>query len=115
MIYDYTFQQRFSRIKLNELIARKILDVDENAPLWLIKNNYLKLAKKYHPDINKNTEKLFRDINTAYAILTKKNFDVESATFLTISEEEMARLEEESKVKKPKEKSYYEFWKNRFF
>ncbi len=115
MIYEYAFQQRFNKIKLNELIARKILGVDENAPLWLIKHNYLKLAKRFHPDINKNSEELFRDINTAYAILTKKDFDIENAVFLTIDDEEIERLRDETAIKKPKENNYYEFWKNRFF
>ncbi len=115
MIYDFTFQRRFSKIKLNETIARKILDVEEDAPEWIIKNNYLKLAKKYHPDINRGSDELFKDINTAYLILTKKEFDVENAQFLTLDNDEIAEIEKESLIKKPKEKSYYDFWKNRFF
>ncbi len=115
MIYEFTFQQRFSKIRLYETIARKILDVDEDAPEWIIKNNYLKLAKKYHPDINKDSEELFKDINTAYSILTKKDFDIENAKFLTIDKDEIEQIEQEISIRKPKEKNYYDFWKNRFF
>ncbi len=115
MIYDYTFQTRFSRIRLNELIARKILGVDENDPEWIIKSRYLKLAKRYHPDINGGNAEIFKDINTAYSILTKKDFDVENARFLTLSEDEIRQIEEESRTIKPKEDNYYDFWKNRFF
>ncbi|MFF2875491.1 DnaJ domain-containing protein [Gottfriedia sp. NPDC057991] len=31
-----------------------------------IKNQYKKLAKKYHPDLNKGTEELMTNINVAY-------------------------------------------------
>ncbi len=115
MIYDFTFQKRFGKIKLNETIARMILNVDEDAPEWIIKNNYLKLAKKYHPDINRGSDAAFKDINTAYLILTKEGFDVENAKFLTLKREEIEKIEQESMLKKPKEKNYYDFWKNRFF
>ncbi len=115
MIYDYTFQKRFSKIRLNEAIARKILNVSEDDPEWIIKSNYLKLAKKYHPDINSGSDELFKDINTAYSILTKNGFDIENAEFLTLTEEEIDEIEKESVLKKQKEKNYYDFWKNRFF
>ncbi len=115
MIYEYFFQQRFSKIRLYEIAARKILNVEEDDPEWIVKNNYLKLAKKYHPDINKGSEDLFKDINTAYSILTKKDFDIEGVKFLTISSQELSQIEQESSVRKPKEKNYYDFWKNRFF
>ena len=97
------------------MVARKILNVEEDDPEWIIKNNYLKLAKKYHPDINKNSEDLFKDIGTAYSILTKKEFDTENAKFLTINQQELTQIEQENSVRKPKEKNYYDFWKNRFF
>ncbi len=114
MIYDFTFQKHFNKIRLNETIARKILNVEDDAPEWIIKNNYLKLAKKYHPDINRGSDELFKDINTAYLILTKKEFDIENATFLTLSKDEIDEIEKDS-LKKPKEKNYYDFWKNKFF
>ncbi|AEA33477.1 DnaJ domain-containing protein [Hippea maritima] len=114
MIYDFSFQNRFTKIKRYEIAARKLLGVNEDDPEWIIRNNYLKLAKKYHPDINKKSEELFRDINTAYMILTKKDFDVENAKFLTISEDELEELEKEYAIER-KTADYYSYWKNRFF
>ncbi len=114
MIYDFSFQERFTKIKKYEIVARKLLGVAEDTPDYIIKNNYLKLAKRCHPDINKNTEDLFKDINTAYMILTKKNFDIENAKFYTISEKEIDEIEKEYSLKR-KINNYYENWKERFF
>ncbi len=114
MIYDFSFQNRFSKIRRYEIVARRILGVDENDPEWIIKNNYLRLAKRYHPDINKSTEDLFKDINTAYMILTKKDFDIENAKFYTVSEEKMEEMEKEYSIKKKME-NYVDYWKERFF
>ncbi len=114
MIYDYTFQKRFNKIKKYEIIARRILGVEENDPEWIIRNNYLKLAKKYHPDLNRKTEELFKDINTAYLILTKKDYDIENARFFTITEEDMEEIEREYEIKR-KSNNYYEYWKEKFF
>ena len=49
----------------------KILGVDKNASKEAIKAAYKKLAKQYHPDLNKSsdaTEK-FKEINEAAAVL----------------------------------------------
>jgi len=49
----------------------KTLELDENATPEQIKKAYRKLAKKYHPDINKSpqAEEKFKEINGAYEIL----------------------------------------------
>jgi curved DNA-binding protein len=54
------------------------LEIDENATSSELKKAYRKLAKKYHPDINKSSqaEEKFKEINAAYEVLgdeKKKN------------------------------------------
>lgn len=54
------------------------LEVNENASADEIKKAYRKLARKYHPDVNKdaNAEEKFKEINAAYEVLSdpqKKN------------------------------------------
>jgi len=49
----------------------KILGIERNATQEEIKNAYKKMAKKYHPDINKteDAEKTFKKVNEAYEVL----------------------------------------------
>lgn len=50
----------------------EILNISTDADISAIKSAYRKLAKKYHPDINKNSPKaeaLFKIINNAYEVL----------------------------------------------
>ena len=52
----------------------KILEVSENATKDEIKKSFKRLAKKYHPDINKdnkNAEQKFKEISEAYEVLGK--------------------------------------------
>ena len=53
----------------------EILGVDRNADSSTIKSAYRKLARKYHPDVNKTkeAEEKFKDINEAYEVLSDKN------------------------------------------
>jgi curved DNA-binding protein len=51
------------------------LEISENATPSEIKKAYRKLAKKYHPDINKDpkAEEKFKEINAAYEVLSDEN------------------------------------------
>ena len=50
------------------------LEISENATEAEIKKAYRKLARKYHPDVNKeaSAEEKFKEINAAYEILSDK-------------------------------------------
>ena len=50
----------------------EILGVNKNATPEEIKSAFRQLARKYHPDINKesNAEAVFKEINEAYGVLS---------------------------------------------
>lgn len=67
---DLGFKERYEK-------ACRTLELDYNPDIYQVKLNYRKLAKKYHPDINKEqgaTEK-FQEINDAYEFLTEENIN----------------------------------------
>ena len=47
-----------------------LLEISSNASSKEIKNAYKRMAKKYHPDVNKNGHDIFVRINNAYSILS---------------------------------------------
>ncbi len=53
----------------------EILGVDKKADTKTIKKKFRELAKKYHPDINKEegTEEKFKEIQEAYEVLSDEN------------------------------------------
>ncbi len=53
----------------------EILGVDKSADTKTIKKKFRELAKKYHPDINKEegTEEKFKDIQEAYEVLSDES------------------------------------------
>jgi molecular chaperone DnaJ/curved DNA-binding protein len=48
----------------------RILGVDRGADEKTIKSAYRKLARKYHPDVNKGQDARFKEINEAYEVLS---------------------------------------------
>jgi DnaJ-class molecular chaperone len=48
----------------------RILGVDRSADDKAIKSAYRKLARKYHPDVNKGNDTRFKEINEAYEVLS---------------------------------------------
>src|SRR5919108_1117468 len=48
----------------------KILGVDRKADDATIKSAYRKLARKYHPDVNKGKDDRFKEIAEAYEVLS---------------------------------------------
>jgi len=61
----------------------EILELDQTSSIDDIRKNYLKLAKKYHPDHNHGNIEMFQKVSKAYECLSKKesrkNYDLEYA------------------------------------
>ena len=53
----------------------EVLGVEKNADDAAIKKAYRALAKKYHPDLNRDrdTTEKFQEINSAFEFLTEEN------------------------------------------
>jgi len=55
------------------------LNVEQHAEMDEIKKNYYRLAKKYHPDLNKGHEDKFKLIKEAYEVIgdekNRKDYD----------------------------------------
>lgn len=51
----------------------EVLGVGKNADKEEIKRAYRRLARKYHPDVNKDpgAEDLFKEVNRAYEVLSE--------------------------------------------
>ncbi len=75
----------------------KILGVDKNATADQVKRQYRKLARKYHPDVNKATdaEKAFKELGEAYEVLKdpekRKLYDQYGADWKTGKQQEEYR------------------------
>lgn len=68
----------------------KILGVTKNSSSKEIKKSYYQLAKKYHPDTNKddpNASKKFQEVSEAYEILSDDTKRKEYDTFGTTTEQ----------------------------
>lgn len=67
-VNDLGFKEKYEQ-------ACKILGVGVDTDVYEVKLNYRKLAKKYHPDINKDPDAttMFTKVNDAYEFLTEEN------------------------------------------
>jgi DnaJ-domain-containing protein 1 len=62
------------RMKRKEREALGVMDLEPGATLDMVKTQYKKLVKKYHPDVNrgnKASEETFKHITAAYTLLIK--------------------------------------------
>lgn len=61
----------YSNTKIHSKAAYEILGLQTNAHPMEIKEAYLKLSKKFHPDVSSmtNSVEMFKNINEAYKIL----------------------------------------------
>lgn len=59
----------------------EVLELEQTATIDEIRKNYLRLAKKYHPDHNDGKSEMFERVSKAYECLSKKesrkNYDLE--------------------------------------
>ena len=88
----------------------EILQINQNASPEIIEKAYKTLAKKYHPDLQeesnkKQAEEILKEINEAYEILSdpnKKNLYDQNLKNQTISQEEYDQVHEENEFLKEK-------------
>ena len=64
--------------------ACKVLQVPYDTDIYQVKLNYRKLAKKYHPDINKDpgATEMFTKVNDAYEFLNEENIKLYKNQFM---------------------------------
>lgn len=64
--------------------ACEILGLSVDTDIYQVKLNYRKLAKKYHPDINKDpgATEMFTKVNEAYEFLTEENIKKYKQSYL---------------------------------
>lgn len=67
---DIGFKEKYEK-------ACDTLGLDYQTDIYQVKLNYRKLAKKYHPDINKdaNATEIFQKVNDAYEFLSEENIN----------------------------------------
>ena len=75
----YKLMSRYSFGSIQKTVAFKILGLQTNAQPFEVKEAYLKLSKKFHPDVSSiiNAAEHFKIINEAYRLLKKEAADEE--------------------------------------
>ena len=76
-VNDLGFKEKYEK-------ACQTLGVGVDTDIYEVKLNYRKLAKKYHPDINKDPDAttMFTKVNEAYEFLTEENIKKYKQTYL---------------------------------
>lgn len=76
-VNDIGFKEKYEN-------AVSLLELPVNTDIYQVKLNYRKLAKKYHPDLNKDpgAKEKFQEINSAYEFLTEENIKKYKNTYL---------------------------------
>ena len=88
----------------------QILEIEPNATCAEIKSAYRKLARKYHPDINKtpNALEIFKKISTAYETLSnekkREQYNILNGIFTTSKTNNTSTQEAQEKNKETQEK-----------
>ena len=91
--------------KFNEKSPFEILELHKNSSKKEIKQQYYKLARIYHPDINPNFSNKFTEINKAYAILMENSYSFNDSKTYDFN---MEMMEKEKQRKKNEERREYE-------
>lgn len=93
----------------------EILQVSVDADFAEIKSAYRKLARKFHPDVNKTPEaiEIFKEITTAYETLSnsdsRRQYDIIHGIFKTPERQNnqtKSQNQEQKTTQQPKEKNY---------
>lgn len=76
-VNDLGFKKKYEK-------SCQTLDLPLNTDIYQVKLNYRKLAKKYHPDLNKEpgAKEKFQEVNAAYEFLSEDNIKKYKNTYL---------------------------------
>jgi len=111
---DSDFQERIRRDMEAREIARRILDVDENALARELKRAWRKACKERHPDRNpgdSDAGRRFAAINCAYRLLAYG----EPCEMLFEQEQMQSTTSEHEKYRLDNAWGWFLWWRDRFF
>lgn len=75
--YNQSYSNPLDDFRAKYKESCKVLEVSEDTNVYEVKTAYRKMAKKYHPDINKDpgATEMFQKINVAYEFLSEENIN----------------------------------------